>query len=221
MASIAVFDINETTLDLTPVRAVIDGLVAPEGGGRAWFGRLLQLSMTLTATGGYVDFSTLARQALEAVAATGDRAIVDDEAWAGVVTAMGSLDPHPDVAPALDRLRDGGWTTVALTNSAPATVTWQLQRAGLAPRFDHVLSVDAVRCYKPSPEPYRHAAEVVGVEPGELWMVACHDWDLVGARAVGLSTAFVTRPGQSWAPTFPPPDLTVADFGELADRLLG
>jgi 2-haloacid dehalogenase len=134
---------------------------------------------------------------------------------------MGSLDPHPDVAPALDRLRDGGWTVVALTNSAPATVTGQLHRAGLAPRFDHVLSVDAVGRYKPSPEPYRHAAEVVGVEPGELWMVACHDWDLVGARAVGLSTAFVTRPGQSWAPTFPPPDLTVADFGELADRLLG
>ncbi len=226
MSGIAVFDINETTLDLAPVRAVIDDLVPDQGGARAWFARLLQLSMTVTATGSYTDFSALARQALVAVAATGDRSAtaidepIDDAAWSRVAAAMAALDPHPDVAPALDRLRAGGWRLVALTNSAPATVTAQLERAGLAPRFDHILSVDAVRRFKPAAEPYRHAAETVGAEPEDLWMVASHDWDLAGARAVGLSTAFVDRPGQSWAPTFPPPDLTVVDFGQLADGLL-
>ncbi len=224
MSRTAVFDINETTLDLGPVRTVIDELVGPEGGARAWFARLLQLSMTVTATGGYVDFSTLARQALVAVARTGsgDRAAtIDDAAWQRVAGAMGSLPAHPDVAPALDRLRDAGWQLIALTNSAPTTVTAQLEGAGLAARFDHILSVDAVKRFKPSAEPYRHAASVAEVEPGQLWMVACHDWDLVGARAVGLSTAFVDRPGQSWSPTFPAPDVTVDDFGQLADRLIG
>jgi 2-haloacid dehalogenase len=222
MTAIAVFDINETTLDLAPVRAVIDELVGSQGGARAWFSRLLQLSMTLTATGGYVDFSTLARQALEAVVATtGAGAAIDDAAWERVAKAMGELRAHPDVAPALDRLRAGGWTIVALTNSAAGTVTAQLEGAGLAARFDHILSVDSVRRYKPAPAPYEHAAATVGADPSDLWMVACHDWDLVGARAVGLATAFVTRPGRSWAPTFPPPDLTVGDFGGLADHLLG
>ncbi len=223
MNGIAVFDINETTLDLAPVRAVIDELVDTEGGARAWFARLLQLSMTVTATGGYVDFSTLARQALVAVAGTGGEeraATIDDAAWQRVAAAMGALPAHPDVAPALDRLRQAGWQLIALTNSAPATVTAQLDGAGLAKRFDHILSVDAVQRFKPSPEPYRHAAAVAGVEPEQLWMVACHDWDLVGARAVGLSTAFVGRPGQSWSPTFPAPDITVVEFGQLADRLL-
>ncbi len=226
MSGIAVFDINETTLDLAPVRAVIDELVPGEGGTRAWFARLLQLSMTVTAVGtsAETDFGTLARQALVAVAATGgpDRAAtIDDEALGRLGEAMTHLPPHPDVAGGLDRLAAAGWRLVALTNSAPAAVTAQLEAAGLAPRFEHILSVAEVGRFKPAPEPYRHAAAVVGVDPSELLMVASHDWDLAGAKAVGMSTAFVDRPGQSWSPTFAAPDLTVAGFGELADRLLG
>jgi 2-haloacid dehalogenase len=222
-AGTAIFDVNETTLELAPVRVVIDDLVPTEGGARAWFARLLQLSMTVTATGGSADFSTLARHALQAVAATGgpERATaIDDGAWERVAAAMASLRGHPDVAPALDRLRSAGWTLVALTNTSRPAVTAQLTGAGLAARFDHILSVDAVGRFKPSAEPYRHACETVGIAPSAAWMVAAHDWDLAGARAVGLATAFVNRPGQSMAPTFPPPDLIVADFAELADRLL-
>lgn len=220
MSGIAVFDMNETTLDLAPVRDVVDDLVAPEGGFAAWFLRLLQLSMTVTAVDSYTDFSTLARQALDAVADTGHRSLPDD-AWNRLAGAMGALDPYPDVAGGLARLRTAGWTTMALTNSAAASVTAQLERAGLLPLFDHVLSVDAVRRFKPSAAPYCHAAEVAQAELSDMWMVACHDWDLAGARAVGLSTAFVRRPGMSYAATFPPPEISVADFEELAARLVG
>lgn len=217
---VAVFDINETTLDLAPVRAAVDAVVGPQGGFRVWFQRLLQLSQTTTAVGHFVDFSTLARHAIDAVAATGG-AVVDEDGWQSVVAGFGRLEAYPDVADGLSRLRAGGWTTVALTNSALPAVTAQLTGADLAPLFDHILSVDAVERYKPAPEPYRHAASTVGRDPSDLTMVACHDWDLAGARAAGLGTAYVRRPGLSYAPTFPPPDLDVADFGELADRLLG
>lgn len=219
MARIAVFDINETTLDLAPVRAVVDELVAPEGGFVVWFQRLLQLSMTVTTTGSYVDFSTLARHALDAVAASGGR-LLPESAWSRVAAAMGMLEAHPDVTDGLQRLRAAGWVTVALTNSAPASVEAQLDRAGLAALFDQIVSVEAVGTYKPAAAPYRHVAELLDADPGELWMVACHDWDLAGARAVGLSTAYVRRTGLSYADSYPPPDLVVADFGELADGLI-
>lgn len=215
----AVFDINETTLDLAPVRDAVDGLVSDEGGFRVWFQRLLQLSMTTTAVGRFVDFSTLARQALEAVADIGGRTI-DDAQWATVADGFGRLQPYPDVADALTRLRDGGWTLVALTNSAGPAVNAQLAGAGIAGHFHHILSVDAVRRFKPSREPYHYAAAVTDRQPPNMVMVACHDWDLAGARAAGLSTAFVRRPGMSYAPTFEAPDLHVADFTELVDQLL-
>ena len=216
---VAVFDINETTLDLAPVRAAMDELVGTEGGFRVWFQRLLQLSMTTTAMARFVDFSTLARHAAEATAAIGDRT-VDDADWQTVLAAFGQLQAYPDVADGLNRLREGGWKTVALTNSAGPAVNAQLTGAGVAPLFDHILSVDSVEVYKPASAPYLYAAAVADAEPSNMWMVACHDWDLAGARSAGLSTAFVRRPGMSYAPTFADPELTVVDFDELADRLL-
>jgi 2-haloacid dehalogenase len=108
---------------------------------------------------------------------------------------------------------------MALTNSDQASVESQCASAGLTQLFDHIVSVGAVSAYKPAAAPYLHASEVAEVDPAEMWMVACHDWDLAGARAVGLRTAFISRPGLTYAPTYPAPDLFVADFGELADQL--
>ncbi len=219
MSGIAVFDMNETTLDLAPVRAIVDELLEPEGGFRVWFGRMLQLSMATTATGTYVDFGTMARSALEAVAASGGRTLPDN-AWERVGPAIVSVPPYPDVRPGLERLGHAGFTLVSLTNSAPAAVEAQLSNAGLTELFDHILSVDAVEAFKPAEAPYRHAAEVVGAETEAMWMVACHDWDLAGARAAGMKTAFVTRPAMSYASVYEPADLVVADFVELADALI-
>lgn len=219
MAKIAVFDINETTLDLAPVRAVLDDLLGQVGGFTVWFQKLLQLSMTATATDNYADFSTLARSAFGAVAATAAEVVADD-GWDQVAAAMGALDPYPDVVPGLNRLRDNGWTTIALTNSAPDSVAAQLKRAGLYEMFDQVLSVDAVGAYKPAAAPYLYAAEQAEAHPSEILMVACHDWDLAGARSVGMTTAFIRRPGMSYAENYERPTLSVDSFVELANSVL-
>jgi 2-haloacid dehalogenase len=214
-----VFDMNETTLDLAPVRNAVDTVAGEAGGFTVWFQKLLQLSMTVTATEmEFIGFGTLARHALEAVLDAEGSAETGDE-WAAVASAFGQLEAYPDVKSGLERLRGAGLATMALTNSEQAAVESQCENAGLRHLFDHIASVGAVSAYKPSPAPYQHAAQVAGLEPGEMWMVACHDWDLAGARAVGLRTAFIARPGMSYAPTYPAPDLFVADFGELADQL--
>ncbi len=221
MTNVAVFDMNETTLDLGPVRALVDELLPEAGGFTVWFQRLLQLSMATTATGvPFQDFGTLARHAFQAVADTaGDTPA--DGVFADVAAAIGSIAPYPDVPDGLQRLSDGGWTLVALTNSGQSMVDGQVDGAGLRPLFDHVLSVESVSTYKPAAAPYEHALSVVGCLPADAWMVACHDWDLAGARAVGLNTAFIERSAMSYAGVWDEPDHSVADFGALADALLG
>jgi 2-haloacid dehalogenase len=215
---IAVFDINETTLNLEPVRATVDELVGPEGGFIVWFQKLLQLSMTTTAIGQYIDFTTLARDALTSVAATSGRELAPD-AMPQLGAAFGKLSAYEDVVSGLTTLREANWQTIALTNSASTAVETQLEAAGLTELFDHIVSVEAVKSYKPSSGPYLHVADMLGTEPSDLLMVACHDWDLAGARATGYRTAFVQRPGMSYADTYPAPDFSVADFVELAETL--
>ncbi|MGI9596824.1 MAG: haloacid dehalogenase type II [Acidimicrobiales bacterium] len=215
MASVAVFDINETTLDLAPVRDVVDELLKRDGGFRAWFGRLLQTSMAMTATGRYEDFGALAKAALDSIGQS-EGTTVPAGGWDRLAAAMAGLAPHPDVEAGLSRLAEQGWRLVALTNSGQPSVDAQLTNAGLHDRFEAVLSVDSVRAFKPAPAPYRFAVETVGVPPGETVMVAAHDWDLAGAKAIGMKTAFVARPLMPFATVYPPPDHRVTDFVELA-----
>ncbi|WP_420450267.1 HAD family hydrolase [Ilumatobacter sp.] len=217
---VAVLDINETALDLSPVREVVDEHLGAEGGFVVWFQRLLQLAMASNVTEGTVGFTTLAESAFDAVARTSSRT-VPDGSWGDVVDAFGRLEAHPDVAPGLERLRALGWSTVALTNSDAEQARSQIGGAGLAGRFDLIVSVEEVGSFKPDAAPYRHVAQLLDRPLGSTWMVATHDWDLAGARAVGMRTAYVRRPGSTYADCYPPADVEVDDFVELARHLAG
>ncbi len=218
MASVAVFDINETTLDLAPVRVAVDRELGRAGGFGSWFGRLLQTSMAITATGEFQDFGVLARAALDSVAQS-DRIELAPDAWDRVGAAMAGLLPHPDVVAGLESLAAQGWRLIALTNSAQASVDSQLANAGIHQRFEQVLSVDSVRAFKPAAAPYRFALEAAAVSAEEAVMVASHDWDLAGAKAAGMQTAFVARPGMPFATAYPAADHVVDDFVGLATAL--
>lgn len=218
MASVAIFDMNETTLDLAPVRDAVDGVLQREGAFGMWFGRLLQTSMAITATGRYDGFGALGKAALESVAQSYGADLPSD-GWDRVGAAMAGIAPYPDVIAGLDSLKAAGWRLIALTNSAPASVDAQVANAGLQERFEAVLSVESVAAFKPAAAPYRHALDVAGVDAGEAVMVAAHDWDLAGAKAVGMETAFIARPAMPFSSAFPAADYSAADFVELAAAL--
>jgi 2-haloacid dehalogenase len=128
---------------------------------------------------------------------------------------MAQLPAHPDVRPALERLRDSGARLATLTNSTQAVVEAQLAFAGLRDLFEAALSADAVQRLKPGREPYGYAADALGIAPGEMTLVAAHAWDIAGARAAGARTVFVGRPGQVLDPAAPAPDRVVRDLSEL------
>jgi 2-haloacid dehalogenase len=117
-------------------------------------------------------------------------------------------------------LHDAGLRLAALTNSAPAAAETQLSNAGLKEFFEQIISVDAVKRYKPAPEPYRWAAERLGVHIGDMRLVAAHDWDVAGAMTAGCKAAFVARPGMVLNPLMPRPDVIGKDLTEVTQRLL-
>ena len=68
----------------------------------------------------------------------------------------------------LSRLRQAGFRMVTLTNSASPVVEQQLKNAGLTEFFERSFSVDAVRRFKPAPDPYRFVAKELGVDANAL-----------------------------------------------------
>jgi 2-haloacid dehalogenase len=208
MPRVIAFDVNETLLDLT----ALDPLFGDAALRKRWFAQMLQIAFVGIITDQYIDFGAAQRGALQMMGLDVD----PDEVGA----TMRSLPPHPDVVEALDRLREGGLTLCSLTNSTLEVSTAQLEHAGIADRFEAILSADTVKRLKPAPEPYRHVAETFGVEIGDVTLVACHAWDCAGALAAGAQAAFVRRPGMVLGPVGPEPGIQGDDLGEVASLIL-
>jgi len=219
VARALVFDVNETLLDLAAFDPNFARVFGDAGVRREWFGQLLQTAFVSTIAGPYADFGTIGIAALDAVAAKRQVSLTDADRDA-IRATMRALPPHPDVRPALERLRDAGFTLATLTNSTPQVAEAQLTHAGLRDLFAHVLSADTVRRLKPAPEPYRMAADALGVPLGEMRLIAAHGWDIAGALRAGALAAFVARPGQVLDPLYPQPDIVGADLGAVAERIL-
>ena len=218
MAHVIAFDVNETLLDLSPLDPLFERSFGNASLRAQWFAQMLQLSFVGGLTGRYVDFPTAQRAALAMLAETTGTRLDPADAEA-IADQMRSLPPHPDAAPGLDRVRETGLAVAALTNSPLDVARDQLTNAGLADRFDRILSADEVRALKPAPEPYHMVAREFGTEPGDVRLVAAHGWDVAGALAAGCSAAFVGRPGKALSPLGDQPDVIGADLIAVADRI--
>jgi 2-haloacid dehalogenase len=215
---IIAFDVNETLLDLAALDPEFERLFGSAALRQQWFAQMLQLAFVGGLTGRYVDFGAAQRAALAMLATVQGVEVSDDDA-ARVAAQMRSLPPHPEVDGALASLREVGFPLAALTNSPLDAAEAQLASAGLAGRFDAVLSGDQVQALKPRREAYALVADHFGVPLAGVRLVAAHAWDVSGALAAGCAGAFVLRPGKVPSPLGPQPDIVGRDLMEVADAV--
>jgi 2-haloacid dehalogenase len=131
------------------------------------------------------------------------------------------LDPWPDAVEGLTRLKRR-YVIAPLSNGNVALLTHMAKRAGLP--WDLILSAELAHHYKPDPETYLMAPELLDLRPAQVMMVAAHVGDLRAARENGLRTAYVPRPlefgpDREADPPDPRFDLVAKDFVELAEKL--
>src|SRR3712207_8060220 len=69
-----------------------------------------------------------------------------------------------------------------------------MENSGLRDHLEQILSADDVQRLKPAPEPYRMAAESLGVQVEGVRLIAAHAWDVAGALRAGCAAAFLARP---------------------------
>ena len=213
-------DVNETTLDLNVLKkSVGESLNGKEELLPLWFSTMLHHSLVSTAGDRYADFGDIGVAALMMVADNNGIKLTEEKARAAIAKIK-SLPPHPDVLPAVKRLKKSGFKIITLTNSSNKTVQAQMKNAGLTAHLDALFSIEDIGIYKPHSHTYRWAARKAGVEIEKCMLVAAHGWDVAGASWAGMQSAFIARPGQALYPLAPQPDYVVKDFGELADLLV-
>jgi 2-haloacid dehalogenase len=157
-------------------------------------------------------------------------AVLDERGLAGfsvaereeLTLAWQRLRPWPDVVAGLTRLKDR-YTLATLSNADVCAVVNISKRAELP--WDAVFAAEMAGVFKPDPAIYRMAATYLGLDAGEIMMVASHKYDIRAAGALGFRTAFVARPLEfgvdgevdvAYSDEF---DVNAADFLDLAQQL--
>jgi len=215
MTPVYVFDLYGTLVDYNSLRPQIY-LSTPNASSVVDLWRLKQLQYSFMATimGRYADFDELTAHALDYAAAQFGVQL-DAATRAGLIDAWSQLPPFPDVPPALEKLRARGAKLAILSNGTPQALARTVEAARLGDYFDAVLSVDAVKTYKPRPEVYHLAVERFGVTRAEIGFVSSNGWDATGAAEFGFDVTWCNRnrlPAETFGAR---PARTIATLAEL------
>ncbi|HZZ91673.1 MAG TPA: haloacid dehalogenase type II [Usitatibacter sp.] len=214
--SALVFDAYGTLFDVHSVTRRAEALFPGQGAAlsRAWRGKQLEYSWLRTLMDRYENFDRVTREALEwSLQSLG--LPVDDDACAALIAEYRRLEPFPEVRDTLLRLAQQRPLAI-LSNGHPAMLEALVDHNGMRPLFrGGILSVDAVKRFKPVPAVYRIAEEALGVPAAMMGFVSSNGWDAAGAKAFGFRAFWVNRGGAPVERLGAPPDAILRSLDEL------
>jgi 2-haloacid dehalogenase len=170
--------------------------IDPEAFADQWRGRYAP-SMRRVREGHrpFASLDVLHRENLdEVLAASGlDPASFQAGELDGLARAWHVLPPWPDSVAGIAQIKRD-YIVGPLSNGNTALLLDMARAGGLS--WDLIIGSDVTRAYKPDPVAYQKPAEFLGLDPAAIMLAAAHNADLAGARAAGLATAFILRPGE-------------------------
>ena len=186
-----VFDAYGTLFDVHSVVDVGRQVTAdPAALSATWRQKQLEYTWLRALMGRYEDFWTVTeaalRYAIRRLALTASGAQIRQ-----LMDAYLTLPSFPEVKSTLTALAPR--PRAILSNGSPRMLDAAVASSGLGADLDHVLSVDAVKTYKPSPKVYALGPHALGVDAEELLFVSSNAWDVAGAKAFGYQVAWCNR----------------------------
>jgi 2-haloacid dehalogenase len=129
--------------------------------------------------------------------------------------SLPSWEPFPEVRAALEEARARGWRLAALSNTDRDFIEASIERIGVP--FDLAIVASEIGSYKPAPAHWdRFFAQTGAATDHHVHVAQSHFHDVVPARALGLTTIWINRLGES---AEPPPTRELPDLSHLPDTL--
>lgn len=129
------------------------------------------------------------------------------------------LEAFPENLTVLEEIKAMGLTTAILSNGSMDMLLSAVNSAGMGDVLDHILSVDAVRLFKTSPESYALVQQTIPVQPEEVLFVSSNAWDALGATWFGFTTHWVNRQGLPFEALSPKPHFSGPDLRSVLASL--
>lgn len=202
--------------DQRPVSALAEELFRGRGAGLVdlWRTRQFEYAWLRVVSRRYEDFGKVTGDALDFATRT-LKLDLTPSARSRLMGAFLELKPWPDVPEALGRLAEAGIRLGFVSNLTPRMLESSLETSGLRHRFEHVLSTDRARTYKPDPRAYQLGLDAFGTRREETVFAASAGWDAAGAKWFGYPTFWANRMGQAAEGLDAAPDATGRDMADL------
>jgi 2-haloacid dehalogenase len=191
MLSALVFDAYGTLFDVHSVQARCESLWPGKGAqlSQTWRAKQLEYTWQRSLMRRYAPFSQVTAEALlYACEFLGLK--IDKEQEKTLLGEYRRLALYPEVPKALQKLE---CRRAILSNGSPDMLQPLIAHSGL--RFDAVLSVDALKIYKPAPEVYQLAVDALQVPKESIGFVSSNGWDALGAKSFGFRVYWINRAG--------------------------
>jgi 2-haloacid dehalogenase len=184
-------------LDPRPVFALVDELYPGKGVdlSNVWRTKQFEYTWLRTILQRYSDFWQVTGDAL-VFAAKALKVELTSEKRTRLMDAYLKLRCWPEVPAALGSLRKAGIRIAFLSNLTTKMLEAGIRNSQLEDMFDHVLSTDRVKAFKPDPRAYRMGLDAFALKPEEILFGAFAGWDAAGAKAFGYPTFWVNRQNQ-------------------------
>jgi 2-haloacid dehalogenase len=179
---------------------------------QAWRAKQLEYTWQRSLMQRYVPFSTVTRDALAYTC----EALGLDLTAAQLEGLMGEylmLAAYPEVPGALQKLK--GRKLAILSNGSPDMLLPLVKNSGL--EFDAVISVDALKIFKPAPQVYEIAMQKLGTR--NIGFVSSNCWDAMGAKSFGFTVYWINRAGAPVDRLGFAPDGVLKSLGDLPEVL--
>lgn len=180
--------------DPRPVFALAEQLFPGRGAelSNAWRTRQFEYQWLRALSRRYADFWQATEEALVFSAEMLKLDLTPDKREQLMDAYLG-LKAWPDVPPALQSLRNAGIRLAFLSNATTKILDAGIKNSGLEGVFEHVLSTDEIKTYKPDPRAYQMAIDAFKLKREEILFVPFAGWDAAGAKSFGYTTFWVNR----------------------------
>lgn len=216
------FDVYGTLVDPLEMSQYLNSLIGEKANEFAVVWRQKQLEYTFRRglMQSYQNFDVCTEQALKFAMQVLDVEI-ENENQSNLLSLYTKLQPFPDVVPALKKLKQSDCILVAFSNGVESTLKTLLSNANLLDYLEDIVSVDALRTFKPNPKFYEYLAIQTKSKLSNCWVVSSNPFDVIGGKYAGINAAWIQR---SYQNIFDPweynPDITANNLLEFC-KVLG
>jgi len=222
LATTLAFDVYGTLIDTHGITEILEKKVGSQASefSHVWREKQLEYSFRRGLMQNYENFSICTRQALDYTSAY-FCAPLSRQDKDELLNAYRILPAFDDVQGALAQAEKSGFNIFAFSNGSEDAVEKLLTNAGIRNYFQAIVSVDAMKSFKPNPGVYDFFLRQAETDCGNAWLVSSNSFDVIGAISSGMRAVWVQRsPDALLDPWGVEPTITVNSLSSLTEQIM-